>query len=78
MNEIVLPQGTIHYLDLGHGPVVLFVHGLFVDHELWSPVVDELRSSYRCIAPDWPLGSHTDPMNPGSRPLAGRDGATRR
>jgi len=63
MNEIALRQGTIRYLDLGDGPTVLFVHGLFVDHELWSPVVDHLCQSHRCIAPDWPLGSHTQPMH---------------
>ena len=63
MNEIELPAGTLRYVDVGKGATILFVHGLFVDHELWSPVIDELSKSHRCIAPDWPLGSHTRPMN---------------
>jgi len=63
MNEAVLSQGTVRYVDVGSGPTVLFVHGLLVDHDLWMPVIDELSKSHRCIAPDWPLGSHTMPMH---------------
>lgn len=63
MNELALPQGTIRYLDAGTGPSIVFVHGLFVDHELWAPAIDVLCKSHRCIAPDWPLGSHTRPMH---------------
>lgn len=63
MHEITLRQGTVRFFEAGDGPPILFVHGLFVDHTLWSPVIDELRKSHRCIAPDWPLGSHTRAMN---------------
>lgn len=62
MNEIELRQGTIRYLDRGQGPPIVFVHGFLVDHHLWSGVIDLLSESHRCIAPDWPLGSHTKPM----------------
>lgn len=63
MNEIALRQGTVRYLDIGDGPPVVFVHGLFVDHQLWSPAIEHLSRSHRCIAPDWPLGSHSLAMN---------------
>jgi pimeloyl-ACP methyl ester carboxylesterase len=63
MNEITLPQGTIRYRDEGKGPVLLFVHGLLVAGDIWRKVVPELSTNYRCITPDWPLGSHSVPMN---------------
>lgn len=63
MKEITLPQGTIRYRDEGRGPVLLFVHGILAAGDIWSDVVPELSTKYRCITPDWPLGSHTVPMN---------------
>lgn len=63
MKEITLPQGTIRYRDEGRGPVLLFVHGLLVAGDIWRKVVPELSANYRCITPDWPLGSHGVPMN---------------
>lgn len=62
VNSIDLSSGTIRYLDVGAGPPVVFVHGLLVDHQLWSPVIAELSGRFRCVAPDWPLGSHTVAM----------------
>lgn len=63
MKEITLPQGTIRYRDEGKGPVLLFVHGILAAGDIWDEVVPELSTKYRCITPDWPLGSHTVPMN---------------
>jgi pimeloyl-ACP methyl ester carboxylesterase len=63
MKQITVPQGTLRYVDQGSGPPVVFVHGLFVDHELWLPVIEKLSRTHRCIAPDLPLGSHTLPMH---------------
>lgn len=63
MKEITLPQGTIRYRDEGKGPVLLFVHGILVAGDIWSDLAAELSTKYRCITPDWPLGSHTVPMN---------------
>jgi pimeloyl-ACP methyl ester carboxylesterase len=63
MKEITLPQGTIRYRDEGKGPVLLFVHGILVAGDIWDELVPELSTRYRCITPDWPLGSHTLPMN---------------
>ena len=42
------------------------MHGVFVNGDLWRDVVPELSKKYRCIAPDWPFGSHSEPMNDGA------------
>lgn len=59
-----LPQGPIQYAEQGQGQPLVFVHGLMVDHRLWLPVMRALGPSVRCIAPDWPLGAHAQPMAP--------------
>jgi pimeloyl-ACP methyl ester carboxylesterase len=64
MNDVELTAGTIRYRDTGQGPPIVFVHGLLVDGTLWRKVVPQLEDRYRCIVPDWPLGSHTIPMKP--------------
>lgn len=53
-----LTAGDVAYRETGSGPVLLFVHGLWVNGDVWRRVVPLLASSYRCIAPDWPLGAH--------------------
>jgi pimeloyl-ACP methyl ester carboxylesterase len=35
-----------------------------VDSTLWRKVIPALEGSFRCLAPDLPLGSHTIPMKP--------------
>jgi 3-oxoadipate enol-lactonase len=43
----------IHYADSGgDGPVVVFSHGFFMDHEMFAPQVEELRPGYRCLSVD--------------------------
>jgi len=64
--EIELPSGTVRYREAGEGEPVVFVHGYLVDGRLWDGVVDRLADRYRCIAPDWPMGSHRVPMHPGA------------
>jgi pimeloyl-ACP methyl ester carboxylesterase len=61
--EVLLPQGTIRYREAGSGPPIVFVHGYLVGGRLWDGVVEALADRYRCIAPDWPFGSHTVAMN---------------
>jgi pimeloyl-ACP methyl ester carboxylesterase len=68
MPEVRLEQATIPYRVLGPDdsshPPVLFVHGILVDHRLWLKVAEGLaRNGFRCILPDWPLGSHTLPVD---------------
>ncbi len=56
-----LGAGTLRYADVGEGPCVVFVHGLLTNGNLWRKVVPRLPGR-RCIAPDWPLGSHAVPL----------------
>jgi pimeloyl-ACP methyl ester carboxylesterase len=64
MNGADLPEGTISYREAGSGEPIVFVHGLLVNGRLWERVVPRLSESFRCIVPDWPLGSHRTPMSP--------------
>jgi pimeloyl-ACP methyl ester carboxylesterase len=64
--RIDLPAGTIRYREAGEGKPVVFVHGYLVDGRLWDGVVDRLAGGFRCLAPDWPLGAHTEAMKPGA------------
>jgi pimeloyl-ACP methyl ester carboxylesterase len=64
--DLNLSAGTISYRESGSGsgtPIV-FVHGLLVNGLLWRKVAPQLEGVGRVIVPDWPLGSHTRPMNP--------------
>ncbi|MFD3745756.1 alpha/beta fold hydrolase [Nocardia sp. NPDC058633] len=62
-HEIALSSGRIRYHDTGTGSPVVFVHGLLVNADIWRGVVPGLvAAGHRCLAPDWPLGSHTLPM----------------
>jgi pimeloyl-ACP methyl ester carboxylesterase len=65
MQEITLPAGTIQYEDTGgSGPVLVFLHGLLMDHTLWRNVLPGLEHDYRCVVPVLPFGGHLQPMNP--------------
>jgi pimeloyl-ACP methyl ester carboxylesterase len=61
--EIALAQGTVRYRDDGAGTPVVFVHGVLVDGQVWTPVTDGL-DGLRRVVPDLPLGSHRVPMRP--------------
>jgi len=70
MPQAKLQRATIEYRELGPAdsahPPILFVHGILVDHKLWLKVAEELaHNGFRCILPDWPLGSHTVPVDQG-------------
>jgi pimeloyl-ACP methyl ester carboxylesterase len=48
-------SGEISYIDVGSGPVALFVHGIATNAYLWRHVISALATQRRCIAPDLPL-----------------------
>jgi len=48
-------SGEISYLDVGTGPVALFVHGIATNAYLWRHVIGALAGQRRCIAVDLPL-----------------------
>lgn len=65
--QATLTAGPINYRDVGGaGRPILFIHGLLVSGTLWRHVADDLSTDFRCIVPDWPLGSHAIPMRRGS------------
>ena len=43
---------SIHYWDLGAGPVIVLVHGLGSRKEDWMPVLEPLAQRYRLLVPD--------------------------
>ncbi len=45
---------TIHYVDEGEGPVIVFCHGNPSWSLLYVDIIKELRSDFRCIAMDYP------------------------
>src|SRR4029078_541526 len=65
--RIELTAGTTIYRTAGPAdsaaPPVVLVHGLLVDNQLWTPVVDpRAAKGIHSVAPTWPLGSHPLPM----------------
>ncbi|EJL01805.1 hydrolase, alpha/beta fold family [Pseudomonas fluorescens Q2-87] len=59
----------LHYLDQGHGPVVLLGSSYLWDHTMWAPQIDALSRQYRVIAPDlWGHGQ-SGPMPEGMASL---------
>jgi pimeloyl-ACP methyl ester carboxylesterase len=64
VRETTLSAGRVRYHERGEGPPLVFVHGLLTNAELWRDVVPELAGSFRCLSPNWPLGSHPLPMRP--------------
>ncbi|MEC3975427.1 alpha/beta fold hydrolase [Amycolatopsis sp. H20-H5] len=64
-HQVRLGQGVLDYVDVGSGRPILFVHGLLVNADLWREVLPPVAAAgFRCLAPDWPLGSHRRPMAP--------------
>ena len=63
MSIIELDAGRIVYTDRGDGPPILLVHGAFSNANTWRKVIEPLSASYRCIAPNLPLGGHTLPLH---------------
>lgn len=64
--RIELTAGTVDYHSVGSGPALLFVHGYLVNANIWRKIVPLLGDTYRCITPDWPLGSHRTALRPGA------------
>ena len=54
-HTVTTRSGEISYLDIGTGPVALFVHGISTNAYLWRNVISALAGQRRCIAVDLPL-----------------------
>ncbi|MEQ8842328.1 MAG: alpha/beta fold hydrolase [Acidimicrobiales bacterium] len=46
--------GPVHYVDEGHGPTVLLLHGNPDWSFLYRKIIAELGPDVRCVAPDYP------------------------
>ncbi|MGR5142355.1 alpha/beta fold hydrolase [Photobacterium sp. DNB23_23_1] len=53
MKTFTLNDQTMHYQDIGSGPVLVFGHSYLWDSTMWAPQVEVLSQSYRCIVPDF-------------------------
>lgn len=67
---IEVPSGaSIHYADEGQGETLLFLHGNPSWSFQWRELIHGLRSSYRCVALDYPgFGMSTAPSAFGFTP----------
>ena len=54
-HSIATRSGEISYIDIGTGPVALFVHGIATNAYLWRNVIGEVAGERRCIALDLPM-----------------------
>ena len=63
---VELAAGPVEYSDVGEGPVIVLVHGLFMGGSLWREVVPALAAHARVVTPTLPLGAHRRPMRPGA------------
>ena len=61
--DVQVNAGTVSVRDTGRGPILFFVHGLFVNSHIWDAVVAELEQDFRCVLPDLPMGAHSRPLN---------------
>lgn len=62
IRTVLLHGHQLSYLDQGHGPAVLFVHGLLGSRHTWAAVTQRLVADHRVIAPD--LFGHGDSAKP--------------
>ena len=58
--SIETPSGRIAYVERGNGPAALFVHGVFLNANLWDGVIGRVADVRRCLAPDILCHGHTE------------------
>jgi pimeloyl-ACP methyl ester carboxylesterase len=58
---------TVHYVDEGTGPTLLFVHAGPAWSFIFRGLIGGLRGEFRCVTLDFP-GSGLSPARPGDRP----------
>ena len=50
LRPITIKGDTLHYLDIGKGDPVIFVHGSIGDYRAWEAQIDTFATKYRVIA----------------------------
>ena len=54
----------LHYLEVGHGPAVILLHGYAETSRMWKPIMPLLAEKFTVIAPDLPgIGDSAIPTN---------------
>jgi pimeloyl-ACP methyl ester carboxylesterase len=59
---VVLHGHELSYVDVGSGPVVLFIHGILGSQGQWARLVDEMDDDHRVLVPD--LFGHGESAKP--------------
>ena len=49
---IEINGSNMHYIDVGKGDTILFLHGQPTSSYLWRNIIPHLQTNARCIAPD--------------------------
>ena len=49
---IEINGSNMHYIDVGEGETILFLHGQPTSSYLWRNIIPHLQTAGRCIAPD--------------------------
>ena len=52
MPTIDVNDTTLHYERAGHGPAILFVHGMCGDAEVWADQARRFSGRYTCVRYD--------------------------
>lgn len=61
---VELGPGRIRYREIGSGPPVVALHGLFAGGTLWDATAQILAErGFQVYIPELPLGAHTEEMN---------------
>lgn len=53
MRTLDFQDYQICYQDVGHGPVIVLLHGWSLNSTYWAPQIEFLAKNYRVIAYDW-------------------------
>lgn len=72
LETVTVDGRAFAYQDVGSGPPVILAHCSGASHRVWAPLVAELRTRYRVIAPDflgygrsepWPVNARLHPWS---------------
>jgi haloalkane dehalogenase len=55
-----LPMARVAYVEFGHGPAALFIHGYPLNGYQWRGALERLHRYRRCIAPDMMTLGYTE------------------
>lgn len=55
MNSNIKTDGNFKYVEMGEGPILLLLHGLFGALTNWSSVMEHFRHNYKVVIPIMPI-----------------------